>query len=155
MSSIIKKSELGETPTKITEELEVRLRKWLKNTDGSIDPEYDMDLGGKSTNPTDNTAHDTYVSLVASVPAGKVLHLKALVITNDEAYKVKVEIFSATTVIFEITVAATSSFGLSSDDLIGITVAAAVAFRFKTQVLGGEAYSAGTSVNAGYYLKDA
>jgi len=153
--AIIRKNELGEVPTHVTEEVEARIRKWLKNADGSLSPEYDLDLGGKTTNPTDNEAHDTYVNLVASVPAGKVLHLKALCITNDEAYKVKVEIFSATTLIYEITVPATCSFGLSKDDLIGITVAAAVALRFKTQVLGAEAYSAGTSVNAGYYLKDA
>lgn len=152
---IVRKNESGEVPTEIEEVVEARMRKWLKNADGSLSPEYDLDLGGKQTAPIDNTAHNTYVNLVASVPAGKVLHLKALNITNDEAYKVKVELFSATTLLYEITVPATCSFGLSKDDLIGITVAAAVAFRFRTQVLGGEAYSAGTTVNAGYYLKDA
>lgn len=149
-----RKNELGEVPTHINEPSEVRTRKWLFNADQSLSPEYDLDLGGNSTAPVDNAAHDTYVDLVAeaSMPAGLILHLKALCITNDEAYKVKVEIFDDETLIYEITLAATSSFGLSKDDLVGVQ--ASTSLRFKTQVLGAEAYSVGTSVNAGYYYRE-
>lgn len=125
----------------------------LKNADNSIDLKYDNYLGGKWVNPTINAAHNTYVELIASAsfPTGMTAYLKSLLFTNMEAYALSIEIYDGTTLIYKLNMAAQSSFGLSENDLIGLKCTTSI--RFKTQVFAAEAWSAGTYVGVGYFLK--
>ena len=145
--------EYGDNPERANEPLAVDMREYIVDSYGGLHPKVDTELGGVWFNPVINTAHDTAATLISAVPAGKNAFIKSIVITNREAYAVRVELYTSTTKIFEILIEAVSSFGLSQDDLVGMYIAAAGDLTFETQT--AEVWSAGTTVAVGYYLVDA
>ena len=145
--------EYGDNPERANEPLAVDMREYIVDSYGGLHPKVDTELGGVWVNPVINTAHDTAATLISAVPAGKNAFIKSIVITNREAYAVRVELYTSTTKIFEILIEAVSSFGLSQDDLVGMYIAAAGDLTFETQT--AEVWSAGTTVAVGYYLVDA
>lgn len=146
-------TEMGDSPTVWNEPAMRYTLGMKKNSDGSLDIEMDDYLGGKWVAPVVNTAHATYMTLLSAVPTGKTAYVKAIVITNNEAYSLRVDIYQDTTLKFNVILAAKSSLGLSEQDLIGLCFTSATAIKYKTEVLGGEAWSAGTYVGIGYFLK--
>lgn len=128
---------------------EVRMTKWLRNgKNGALNPESD-ELSSEDGGYGITTDHDTYIDLIASADflSGKTFHIKDIIITNHEAYTLYIEVFDGTSVIGQLYVASTATFGFT--DFKGLKATTSVTFKSQS----GTAWSAGTSVRVGGYYR--